>query len=249
MRTFVRSSVISLALLVLFASLPVMTGCASSSRLRMPENDNDLATEVLHRYLDRWVGWRSLTADVRITVSSPDTSVSARGHLIYLLGERFEIGFVKPYNRVLGNFYVTPDQLIYWDVNSSPHVYAARDSIRLPDLLDFPVPDWDPRDMLPFAVSGRTGGFQPDSVQSEGDVLVLSGVSDGVAHELHVAKASGLIESEWVSRAGRDPMLKKFGKTRLIRDWPVPVRVTCTDESGEFAIEWSLGGIDFDAEP
>ena len=212
-------------------------------------NDAALATDVLHHYLDRWVGWKSLTANVKINVSSPDTSVLVKGHITYMLGERFELGFGKPYDRFLGNFYVTPQQLLYWDVGSIPHVFTPGDSVHLPDLLPIPVPDWDPRDLLPFPISGRTSGFQPDSMWNEGQLLVVSGVSDGVAHRFEISRSDGEIKSEWVTRPNSDPMLKKYSKGRSIHGWPISTRVTCTDESGEFAVAWTISGIELNAEP
>ncbi len=248
MNRFVRSWPVSFvgicAVLQLF-----LLGCAAGSKFQRPVDDQALAADALHRYLDRWVGWRSLTASVRFTLSTGDTTVTAKGHILYLLGERFELGFVKPYNRFLGNFYITPSQFVYWDVGATPHAFSAQDTVNLGQLIPIPVPNWDPRDLLPFPVSGRTGGFQPDSMRSEGKSLVIYGVGDGAAYRLNISKSTGLIEQEWVSRAGHEPMLKKYSKTRTMSGWPVAVRVTCTDESGEFALDWSLKGVSLEAEP
>lgn len=227
----------------------IIAGCTASSRLQRPVNDQALATDALHRYLDRWVGWKSLTASVRLTVSTADTTVAAKGHIMYLMGERFELGFVKPYDRFLGNFYVTPTQFIYWDVGSTPHTFSPQDTVSLAQLVPIAVPNWDPRDLLPFPVSGRSGGFQPDSMWSEGKSLIISGIGDDAAYRLYVSKNSGQIEREWVTRAGHDPMLKKYTRTRIMHDWLVPTRVTCSDTSGEFALSWALSGIALDAEP
>jgi hypothetical protein len=236
-------------LALLFVLSLLILGCAAGSRLQLPTNDRDLAADALHRYLDRWVGWRSLTAGVRMTVATGDTMVAAKGHIMYLLGERFELGFVKPYNRILGNFYVTPAQFIYWDVGSTPHAFAPQDTVSLSDLLPIQVPDWDPRDMLPFPVSGRSGGFQPDSMWVEGSSLVVSGVGDDVDYRLYIARNTGRLERERVARAGHDVMLKQYGRSKTINGWPVATKATCSDSSGEFAISWSLSGIHLDAEP
>ena len=248
MRLSAASSAAKLFVISVAMQLLIM-GCTASSQFRRPESDASLGTEVLHRYLDRWVGWKSLTANVKITVSTTDTTVSAKGHIIYLLGERFELGFVKPYNRFLGNFYVTPQQLVYWDIGATPHVFTADDSVSLPELLPISVPDWDPRDLLPFPISGRTGGFQPDSIWNDTRRLLISGASDGVAHRLEVSQSDGLIKSEWVARAESDPMLKKYSKHHLFQGWPIATRVICTDESGEFAVSWVISNIELDAEP
>ncbi len=248
MNRFVRSWPVSLVA-VLAVLQCFLLGCAAGSKFQRPVDDQALATDALHRYLDRWVGWRSLTASVRLTVSTGDTTVTAKGHILYLLGERFELGFVKPYNRFLGNFYVTPTQFVYWDVGSTPHAFTPQDTVSIAELISIPVPNWDPRDLLPFPVSGRSGGFQPDSMHTEGDFLALYGVGDDAAYRLYISKATGRIEQEWVSRAGHEPMLKKYGKTRTLNGWPVTVRVTCADESGEFAMDWSLKGVALEAEP
>ena len=227
----------------------VLAGCAASTRFHAPADNKDLAADVLHRYLDRWVGWQSLTSRVKITVSNGDTTVSARGHLVYMLGERFELGFERPYNRFLGNLYVTPDQTIYWNLNSVPQVLTTKDTTTLASLVRINVPNWDPRDLLPFPMSGRTSGLQPDSAWREDNRLRITATSEGVAYRMDVSMTSGCVEREWISRTGRAPLLKIYRRTRDINGWPVPVRVTCTDSTGRFSISWSLREVFLKSEP
>lgn len=231
------------------ALVALLAGCAASSRFHNPADEKAFAADVLHSYLDRWVGWRSMTSRVKLTIINDDTTASARGHLIYLLGERFELGFERPYNRFLGNFYVTPEQTIYWNANAMPQVFSSKDTASLADLVKINVPDWDPRDLLPFPMSGRTSGLQADSVWREGNLLWITASSDDVAYLMSVSRQTGFVEREWVSRSGREPLLKVYRKVRVINGWPVPVRVTCTHATRKVSLSWSLSGVSLDSEP
>jgi hypothetical protein len=239
-----RSSWLPILAIVLVAG-----GCSTSNRFVRPADDHEFAAYAMHRYLDRWVGWKSLTTRVKLTYKSGDTTASARGHLLYLLGERFEIGFERPYDRYLGNLYVTPEKTIYWDVNSIPKVFSDNDSSTLSDVIHIPAPNWDPRDLLPFPASGRVGGLAMDSIWREGshERVLIAGESS--QHVLEISRSTGFIDKEWVMRRGREPVIKEFRKNRTMDGWPVPVKVTCTDTSGHFSLTWSLKGMTLDAEP
>jgi hypothetical protein len=227
----------------------LLVGCAAGGRFRRPTDEREFTADVLHRYLDRWVGWQSLTSQIKVTVNAGDTTVSARGNLIYLLGERYQLGFRRPYDRFLGNFYVTPEQTIYWDVHGTPRAYSAHDTVTLAQLLPLQVPDWDPRDLLPFPVSGRSSGLQPDSSWKEGGQLWISAIGNGVSYLLRVSRSTGFVEQEWVSRTGRDPLLKTYRRTKTVNGWPIPMRVVCADTTGRFSMIWSMSGVVLKSQP
>jgi hypothetical protein len=202
----------------------------------------------LHAYLDRVDAWRSLGATMKLKIRIDNESVVACGHLMYLLGERYEIGFTKPYNRFLGNFYVTPEQLLYWDTHAAPHAFTLQDTVALGQLIALDLPNWDPRDMLPFPISGRSGGFQTDSAWTEGRTSRVRGYSGNVTYVLSLAGAHGVLTEERLYRAGRDPLIKRFDRVRWIHGWPVATRATCSNESGTVRFTWSLGRVSLDSE-
>ena len=185
---------------------------------------------------------------MKLKIRVDNESVVARGHLLYMLGERYEIGFTKPYNRFLGNFYVTPEQVLYWDTHASPRVFSLKDTVALGQLIPLDLPDWDPRDMLPFPVSGRTGGFQTDSVWTEGRQTRVRGSSDNVAYVLTLSGARRVMTEERLYRTGRDLLIKRYDRVRRIHGWPVATRVTCSNEDGSIRFTWSLGRVSLDAE-
>jgi hypothetical protein len=226
----------------------VCSGCAARSVLSPYRQSPQLASLSLHAVLDRSQEWRSLSALTHLRISVPGTSLRARGHLLFLAGERYEVGFVKPYNRFIGNFYVTPAQFVYWDLKVSPTVYDSTDTLTLSRLIPAAVPDWEPRDLLPFPVSGRTGGFQADSIWRRGDVICVVGHSDGGRHRLTLSADDGRVLEESVERPGRDLMIKRFSKPVQIRSWPLARRVVCSDSTGRSRFVWTLSEIALDSD-
>jgi hypothetical protein len=231
--------------LVLAAAL--LSGCAARSVLGTYRRSPQLATLALHAALDRSEAWRSLSARVQLKMVVPGTRLRAKGHVLFLAGERFEVGFVRPFDRLIGNFYVTPTQFVYWDVNISPKVYTTADTLTLSRFIAADVPNWEPRDLLPFPVSARTGGFQMDSSWSRGTTIYVSGMSDGARHTLALSADDGRVLEESIEREGRDLMIKRFSKPAQIRLWPVARRVVCSDSSGQSVFTWTLSGIALDA--
>ena len=201
----------------------------------------------LEGFLGRWDAWGSLGARVKFRAVIGDSTFQARGHLLYLIGERYEVGFAKPYNQLLGNLYVTPEQIVYWDAAGKPQVFAAGENSNLSDLFPLALPNWDPRDLLPFPVSGRTSGFQVDSLWRKGGQAYVLGHSDDAEYRLTVLDAGGTVGEERVFRRDRDPIIKQYGRTHFINNWPLSRRVTCTDTAGTVSITWYLGGIVLDA--
>jgi len=232
---------------VLVLAGALLSGCAARSVLGTYRQSPQLATLALHAALDRSEAWRSLSASVQLKIVVPGTHVRAKGHVLFLAGERFEVGFVKPFDRFIGNFYVTPTQFVYWDLKVSPTVYGSTDTLTLSQLIPVVVPNWEPRDLLPFPVSGRTGGFQMDSSWRSGTTIYVSGRSDGARHTLALSAADGRVLEESIERAGRDLMVKRFSKPAQIRFWPVARRVVCSDSSGQSTFTWTLSGIALDA--
>jgi hypothetical protein len=225
----------------------LLSGCAARTALSPYRQSPQLATLALHAVLDRSEAWRSLSARVHLKVTVPGTRLRAKGHVLFLAGERFEVGFVRPYDRFIGNFYVTPSQFVYWDLNVSPTVYGSTDTLTLSRLIPADVPNWEPRDLLPFPISGRTGGFQPDSSWRRGTMIYVAGRSDGARHTLALSADDGRVLEEVIERAGRDVMVKRFSKFAQIRGWPLARHVVCSDSSGESAFNWALSGISLDA--
>lgn len=221
-------------------------GCASASRwtARYPQV---MDASALEGFLGRWDSWSSLGARVKFKAVIGDSTFRARGHLLYLIGERYEVGFAKPYNQLLGNLYVTPTQIVYWDAAGKPHVFSVDESASLDELLPLNLPNWNPRDLLPFPVSGRTSGFQVDSLWQSGGRAHVLGHSDDAEYRLTVLDAAGTVGEERVIRRERDPIIKEYRRTRLMKGWPLSSRVTCSDTSGTVSITWYLGGIVLDA--
>lgn len=209
--------------------------------------DADHAGSVLHAYLDRLTRWRSLSAKIKLHVVTNEAKFRARGHLLYLAGERYEVGFVKPYDRLLGNFYITPEQVIYWDLTISPRTFTAEQPLNLQELIPVGVPDWNIRDMLPFPVSGRTAGLRVDSIWRRGEFTYVSAWCDSAQHLLQISDRDGTIESEQIQRPGKDNILKKYGKYHVKHGWPIPRKVTCMDETQKIRFTWMLDDLELDA--
>jgi hypothetical protein len=237
------------AILLLVLGASILNGCTAGARLAKPSGEKWKPEEVVARYLDRWTAWTSLKTGIRVSIVTGDSSFAARGHLFYLLGERYEIGFSPPYNRILGNLYLTPEQVIYWDLQISPRVFNAQDTVVLSDILPIRIPNWDPRDMLPFPVSGRSGGFQTDSIWQSGDYWLIRGNSTNAVYILTIAPDDGVIQHESVWRVGRDPIVKSYTHNRSLNGWPISKVVTCRDTSSSFELTWSLRGTSLDAVP
>lgn len=238
-----------LKIILLGLLLSGLSGCASSYYLRQPGVTDWTVAQVLHRSLDRWVAWQSLYAEFKLTVSVGDTTASARGHIIYLMGERIEFGFRKPWNKFVGNFYVLPDRSMYWGTTVSPIVYGLDAPVTLEGLLPFPLADWDPRDVLPFPVSGRTAGLQPDSAWYEQGNWNVRAASAGVHHWLVLDTKNGDIDAEVVRRDGRDAVYKTYAGIKHVDGWSLPRTVTCGDSSGRFRLTWSLKSVRLKAQP
>lgn len=245
MNKFSRSSVNNLAGLLLCVTVLAL-GCASANRWTSRDS-KALDATALDGFLGRWEGWGSLGARVKFKAVLGDSTFQARGHLLYLIGERYEIGFAKPYNRLLGNLYVTPEHIVYWNASGKPQVFAAGENSTLSDLFPLALPHWDPRDLLPFPVSGRTSGFQVDSLWQAGGRLFVYGHSDDAEYRLTVVDAGGTVAEERVFRQGRDPIMKRYSRNRFINSWPLSRRVTCADTTGSVSITWQLGGVILDA--
>jgi hypothetical protein len=199
--------------------------------------------------LDRAQAWRSFSSAVKLKITVGDTSASAPGHLIYGGGEQYDIGFKQPYDRLLGTFFITPSQVIYWDVNRSPRSFSNSDSFHMSDLVPINLPAWNPRDLMPFPISARTGGFQTDSIWFVGHSARASGSCDAVSSELVLGGPHGAVSREIVRRAGCEPVIKEYWRFRNIKGWPVATRVSCSNESGTVKLSWVLGGIELDADP
>lgn len=202
---------------------------------------------VLHRVLDRSTAWNSLHAEFKVRVSVGDTIVSARGRLSYVAGERMEIAFRKPWSRFFGSFYIMPGRLIYWDDNISQVVFDSTAELHLSSVIPLPFPDWDVRDMLPLAVSGREKGFQPDTAFQDGDVMKVEGRCLRSRHDLWLDLERGTVLREVVQRERRETITKEYRRSKSLYGWSVPVRVVCTDATGHFRVDWSLSKLDFNA--
>jgi hypothetical protein len=220
----------------------LINGCATQRALWQGERNAPVTAATLHPWLDRGTAWRSLSSEIKLKISAHDSSFSAKGHLLYLAGESYEIGFVKPYNRILGTFYFTPTQFLYWDVHGFPKVYTARDTVKLSDLIPLGLPNWDPRDLLPFPLSGRSGGFQPDSVWTDHGQTRIMGRTDESIYTL-VFDADGKLSEEVALRHGRDPVYKRYQSIRTLKGWPISTKVTCRDAASQILFKWYLSGI------
>jgi hypothetical protein len=235
-------------LFTLMLLVGLVAGCAGSSLLSRPAPPPAAPADVLHMYLDRADSWRSLSSMMKLKIRIDNESLVARGHLLYLLGERFEVGFTKPFNRFLGNFYVTPDQLLYWDAHAKPRVFTPRDTVALGDLIPLNLPHWDPRDVLPFPMSGRTSGFQTDSVWTVDKSTFVRGVSGNATYIFTLSGSQKILTEERLYRQGCDPLIKRFDRIHRLHGWPVAARVTCSNDSKSVRFIWSLNRISLDAE-
>jgi hypothetical protein len=230
---------------LLVLGLLLSTGCASRALWR-GEPGKPLTAESLHPWLDRYLAWRSLSTPVKLQIIIPGDKFTAKGHLLYINGESYEIGFVKPYNRLLGNFYITPGQLVYWDVRGFPRMYGSKDTVRMSELVPIGLPNWDPRDLLPFPVSGPRQGFQPDSTWHDGGATYVTGGSGDATYTLKL-NADGTLAEEVVNRPGFDVIRKQYQRVKIFKSWPIATRVVCSNASGDSRFIWSLNGILIDA--
>jgi hypothetical protein len=235
--------------ILFFASLMLFSGCAANRHLQRLDGQKWKSEDIVARYLNRWSDWKSLKSHLKVTLSTGDSTFSAKGHLFYLLGERYEIGFAPPYNTVLGTLYLTPEQIVYWDLQISPRVYGIKDTVILSELFPIRMPNWDPRDMLPLPVGGRNGGFQTDSVWYEGPIAKVKGTLGSATYILDLSQEDGIVLREKVLREGRDPIFKDYSGTRSYSSWPISKRVVCQDSTGAFRIAWSLSGISLESIP
>jgi hypothetical protein len=231
---------------LLIMAVAGLCGCASmkphlSGDARIPST---LAS--LQFYLERWSQWRAFSSDIKLAINTPETKGQVKGHLLCLSGERYELGFAKPYNQLLGNLYVTPEQLIYWDIHNSPKSFAIQDTVALTDLASLPMPRWNPRDILPFPMCGRTSGFQVDSVVNDAQVVCVFGRSNEAAYQLRFDR-QGRIVSEIVHRNGADLMMKSYSRFRKYRGWPIATRVVCEDSEHHTQFRWKIGSIQLEA--
>jgi hypothetical protein len=66
---------------------------------------------------------------------------------------------------------------------------------------------------------------------------------------LRVSQSTGFVEQERVSRAGRDPLLKTYRRTKTVNGWPISMRVVCADASERFSMTWSVSGVVLKSQP
>jgi hypothetical protein len=222
-------------------------GCAGGRAVRVGSAASLSPADAVRRALDRWERWGSLSARVTFTVTTGDTTFKARGHLFYLLGERYEIGFVRPFDRILGTLYVTPERMIHWGSAGKPKSFGAADTVSLAELVPMTLPNWDPRDVLPLPVSGRVGGFQLDSAWTADGLSHVAGTAVGAAHVLTIGGTTNDVVGETVRRVGREPVIKTYARIRSLDGWPIATRVACSDTSGTFKLTWTLKGLLLDA--
>jgi hypothetical protein len=222
-----------------------LIGCSSSNQLIKSGDYPVTNQEILSRYLDRSGGWQSFSSRVKMKLEIGDSSFAAKGILFYISPEKYSLSFGSPYNQVLGDVYVTPEQLLYWGNGKSQVIFTASDTVHIAELMPFALPDWDPRDLLPFPVSGRISGFQVTS--EDKDSLGrpwLHGECGPAQHDLMLNPETGTIVEESVSRNGADTVHKVYKRNRVINGWPIPARVICSDSSGRIRLTWVLSDID-----
>ncbi|RPH95329.1 hypothetical protein EHM69_04635 [candidate division KSB1 bacterium] len=222
-------------------------GCAAGHALRNAGSDSDYAETALHAYLDRLDMWRSMSTKIKLHVVTNEARFRARGHLLYLTGERYEVGFVKPYDRLLGNFYITPDQVIYWDLTISPRTFNVEEPPDLKELIPVGLSNWNIRDLLPFPVGGRSGGLRVDSIWNHDGRVFVSAFCDSAQHILTLSGRGGYIESERIQRPGHDVMLKQYGKYHNYHGWPIPHKTICMDSTATIRLTWTLSDMELDA--
>jgi hypothetical protein len=218
----------------------LLTGCASRVALRAPQGERWSPEQILHLHLDRSVAWESLFATLSVTLQVKDDSYSASGSFQYLSGERMGFQFRRPYRFVLGDIFLTPTEFIYWAPFSSPQVITNLDTLHVARFFPFDLPDWDLRDVMPFPLGSRSGGFQLDTAVASSDMYVLSGHSGGAAHRLVASACRAEILREKVERDGREVLIKTFRKYEVHDGWLVPVEVTCSTEDARVSLTWKI---------
>ncbi|MFH1011319.1 MAG: hypothetical protein V1784_08810 [bacterium] len=218
----------------------LLSGCASRSVLRAPEGGRWSAEEILRLHLDRSVAWESLFAPVKVTIEVNEDHWSAAGSFQYLQGERIGLQFRQPYRSVLGDFFLTPREFVYWPPFSSPQVIDDMNTLDLAKLFPLKVPNWDLRDLIPFPLGGRTGAFQLDTVMTSGDRYVLRGRTEVAHYELVASARRGEILQERVERAGRESLTKTFRHYVVRSGWLVPTEVACETDDGRFRLIWKM---------
>jgi len=222
--------------LLLFTAL----GCAGRVALRAPEGDRWSAEQILKLHLDRSIAWESLFAALKVTVEMNESRWSASGSFQYLAGERIGIQFRQPYRFVLGDFFLTPSEFVYWGPFTSPQVIGDLDTLHLAHILPLDLPDWDIRDLMPFPLGGRTGVFQLDTVAASGDTYTFYGRTDKASHRLTASARRGEILQERVEHDGREPLIKVFRRYEVCQGWLVPTEVACSTEDGRVCLTWKM---------
>lgn len=217
-----------------------LVGCASRALLKAPEGGRWTAEEILHLHLDRSVAWESLFAALKVTLQVEDDRFSASGSFQYLAGERMGFQFRRPFRFVVGDFFLTPTEFIYWTPFASPLVIANLDTLHLAQLFPLDLPNWDLRDIMPFPLGGRSGGFQLDTVMISGDTYILCGRTETADHRLVASARRAEILREEVKRDGREPLIKTFRKYEMLQGWLVPVEVTCSTEDLRVCLIWKF---------
>jgi len=228
----------------------LLTGCASTYRLMEPTMEPWTYAAAVQRYLDRWSHWQSLTAHTKLKVQIGDSAMTAKGSLIYIAGESYHVSFARPYNQVIGEFYMMPERMVYWGNDHSQLVFSPEDTVRLDELIPIGFPSWNPRDLLPFPVGARCDGLQIIEVRDDslGRSMVVA-ESGGARYELALTKADGVIRRETVRREGMEPVFKSYQRTYSIDGWPISGRVICQDASGRIQLTWKLSSLELQAAP
>jgi hypothetical protein len=223
---------------LLFLSLAL--GCASHVALQAPEGNRWKAEQILKLHIDRSSAWESLFAALKVTVEMNESHWTASGSFQYLEGERIGIQFRQPYRFVLGDFFLTPSEFVYWGPLVAPQMIRDLDTLHLSSLLPLELPNWDLRDLIPFPLGGRTGAFRLDTVEVSGDTYVLYGRTDGAIHRLTASARRGEILRERVEHDGREPLVKIFRRYEICEGWLVPTEVTCTTEDERVSLTWKM---------
>jgi hypothetical protein len=233
----------SVAKWVLVAALALGSGCASRAVLQMPSAPQGSVEPILHGFLDRSDKWLSLGARVKLKLTIRGEKGKARGYVLYIGGERYKVGFADPYRHLLGDFYVTPTEVIYWDARGVARTLTIRDTTRLENLIPLSLPNWDPRDLLPFVSGGRTGGLQVDSMQRQGDEISAYASDELSSHVFVMDQRTSSPKQEWIRRPGRELMIKRFSKISRQNGWPIPTRIICSDSLNTTTLEWTLSDL------
>jgi hypothetical protein len=218
----------------------LLSGCASRVLLQPPQDGRWTANEILHLHLDRSVAWQSLFAPVKMTVEMNQHRWSVVGSLQYLQGERIGLQFRQPYREAVGDFFLTPEEFIYWPPFSSPQVIQDMDTLQIGRLFALNLPNWDLRDVIPFPFGERSSGFQLDTVISSGDMYTLEGRSEETEHQLIASARGGEILQERVERSGRESLVKTFRHYVARQGWLVPTEVVCQTDDNRFCLTWKI---------